>query len=132
MNAEHVFEHLTTEQFGDFLANARLYLAPTGRIRIAVPDGNHADPAYIDRVRPGGAGVGADDHKVLYTCGLVAELLGKGGYQFELLEYFDEAGTFHKRPWNAADGFVSRSAEHDRRNADGALNYTSLIFDCWL
>ncbi len=130
--AEHVFEHLTTAQLAAFLRTARAYLAPSGRIRIAVPDGYHPDPDYIARVRPGGSGKGAEDHKVLYTADLMSDLLHRQGYQFELLEYFDAAGQFHQHSWKPEDGLIHRSAAHDPRNADGNLNYTSLIVDCWL
>lgn len=131
MLAEHVFEHLTIEELAKFLDYASHYLAPGGRIRIAVPDGYHPNADYIDRVRPGGTGVGAGDHKVLYTCDLIGELMREQGYQFELLEYFDAVGQFHQSAWNADDGFVGRSAAHDERNAGGQLLYTSLIVDCW-
>ncbi len=129
--AEHVFEHLRPDQLGAFLAIAADYLAPGGRIRIAVPDGSHPDPAYIQRVKPGGSGVGADDHKVLYTGESLGKALRDSGYQYRLLEHFDAAGNFQRRAWQAEDGFVQRSAEHDRRNAGGQLNYTSVIVDCW-
>ena len=132
MLAEHVIEHLTVEQFQDFLRIARIYLAPGGRIRLAVPDGCHPDPDYIERVRPGGTGEGADDHKVLYTCDLINDLLAAQGYDCQLLEYYDDAGEFHHCPWQIEDGFVRRSAFHDSRNADGRLVYTSLIVDVWL
>ncbi len=131
MLAEHVFEHLTTAEFAHFLAFARQHLSASGRIRIAVPDGNHPDSDYIARVRPGGIGEGADDHKALYTCDLISELLREQDYQFELLEYFDDSGRFHQRAWKAEDGFVGRSADHDQRNKGGQLNFTSLIIDCW-
>jgi len=132
MLAEHVFEHLTAEQFAAFLGRARAYLKPSGRIRIAVPDGNHPDADYIARVRPGGSGPGAAEHKLLYTCAQMGALLRQSGYQYTLLEYFDAAGLFQRRPWEAQDGFIRRSAAHDRRNAAGELRYTSLIVDCWL
>ena len=132
MLAEHVFEHLTEAQLGDFLALARGYLAAGGRIRIAVPDGNHPDPAYIDAVRPGGSGTGATDHKVLYTQARISEVVAAQGYRIDLQEYFNAGGIFHRQHWSAADGFVMRSAAHDRRNTDGQLRYTSLIVDCWL
>ena len=131
MLAEHVFEHLTREELSTFLKIASEFLAPGGRVRIAVPDGYHPDADYINSVQPGGIGVGAGDHKMLYTCDLIGDLIGKQGYQFELLEYFDAAGQFHQSEWSARDGFVGRSADHDERNADGRLNYTSLIVDCW-
>lgn len=130
--AEHVFEHLTPEQLGIVLRQARLYLKPGGRIRFAVPDGNHPDPNYIDRVRPGGAGSGASDHKALYDCGSISTLLKAAEYDLQLLEYFDSAGNFRRTPWQREDGFIGRSAENDARNAAGKLVYTSLIVDCWL
>ncbi|MYD10788.1 MAG: hypothetical protein F4X02_12190 [Chloroflexi bacterium] len=129
--AEHVFEHLTREEMSTFLEIAREFLAPDGRVRIAVPDGCHPDADYINSVKPGGTGVGASDHKMLYTFELIGDLMQEQGWRFELLEYFDEAGKFHQREWSIDDGFVGRSADHDERNAEGRLNYTSLIVDCW-
>lgn len=132
MLAEHVFEHLTAAQLSDFLTTARDYLTADGRIRIAVPDGNHPSSDYIESVRPGGSGAGADDHKMLYTHAIISQLMATQGYDFALLEYFDAEGAFHSQPWSADDGFVSRSAAHDERNSDGVLRYTSLLVDCWL
>lgn len=132
MLAEHVFEHLTTDQLTDFLRIARIYLGDGGRIRIAVPDGYHPDPTYIEHVRPGGIGVGADDHKVLYTCDLMAEILTAQGYDFQLLEYFNADGEFQQVEWDVADGYIKRSADNDTRNSEGKLAYTSLIVDCWV
>ena len=129
--AEHVIEHLTIDQFKDFLRIARIYLASGGRIRLAVPDGRHPDPDYIARVRPGGTGEGADDHKVLYTGELMRATLTGQGYDCQLLEYYDASGEFHHRDWHPEDGFVRRSAFHDARNANGRLAYTSLMVDCW-
>lgn len=129
--AEHVFEHLTTEELAEFLDIAGLHLTPGGRIRIAVPDSYHPNPDYIRSVQPGGIGIGASDHKVLYTCDLIGNLMREQDFQFELLEYFDATGQFHQSAWSADDGFVGRSAKHDLRNAGGQLNYTSLIVDCW-
>src|SRR5437660_975249 len=60
--AEHVWEHLTEEEG---LAAAKCcyrYLRPGGYLRAAVPDGFHPDTNYIQHVRPGGSGPGADDH----------------------------------------------------------------------
>lgn len=131
MLAEHVFEHLTEAQFQDFLRVARSYLAKDGRIRIAIPDGNHPDPAYIERVRPNGTGEGAHDHKVLYTCDKITRLLDHEGYEYELVEYFDGGGQFHQIDWDNADGYIKRSAGNDHRNAKNPLSYTSLIVDFW-
>ena len=80
MLAEHVFEHLSLAHMGEFLNLARIYLTAEGRVRIAVPDGYHPDPDYVERVRPGGSGYFADDHKVLYTCDLIGDLLEEHGY----------------------------------------------------
>jgi predicted SAM-dependent methyltransferase len=129
--AEHVFEHLTTEQFSGFLQMARPFVARKGFIRIAVPDGYHPDPDYITYVRPGGAGRGADDHKVLYTHDLMGGLLAANGYAYRLLEYFDQDGQFHREAWDTADGMINRSAEYDHRNREKPLSFTSLIVDCW-
>ena len=132
MLAEHVFEHVSLADFARFLQIARRYLAPAARVRIAVPDGCHPDSDYIESVRPGGTGIGADDHKTLYTFASMGEALAANGYRFELLEYFDAAGRFQRRDWRAEDGYIGRSALNDRRNRNGELKFTSLIVDCWL
>ena len=129
--AEHVVEHLTIEQFRNFLRLIRPFLSSTALIRIAVPDGNHPDPYYLDTVRVGGSGCGAGDHKVLYTNALMGNILSSEGYDYRLVEYFDENGVFHQVKWDPSDGMVFRSAEFDPRNKKRALSFTSLIVDCW-
>ena len=127
--AEHVVEHWTPAQFTQFLGIVREFLAPGALVRIAVPDGFHPDPAYIEAVRPGGTGRGSDDHKVLYTYSRLAEVLTDAGWDYDFLEYFDEHGQFHMKPWEAGDGYVRRSALNDPRNKERPRSYTSLIVD---
>jgi predicted SAM-dependent methyltransferase len=127
--AEHVWEHLDEEEAGKAIANCFEFLRPGGRLRLAVPDGCHPDPAYIESVRPGGTGAGADDHKVLYNYGSLSGKLALAGFRVELLEYWDESGRFHAREWSPEDGHIRRSSRHDPRNRAGTLAYTSLIVD---
>jgi predicted SAM-dependent methyltransferase len=127
--AEHVWEHLTPD---DALAAARTcyrFLAPGGCLRVAVPDGLHPDPVYVQRVRPGGSGGGAADHKVLYDYKSFSRVFEATGFRVELLEYFDGDGTFHGRTWSDERGHVRRSSRYDERNAAGTLAYTSVILD---
>lgn len=127
--AEHVWHYLDLEQG---LRAARLcfrHLAPGGRLRIAVPDGLHPDRGYLDWVRPNGTGPSAPAHKVLYDYRTLSDSLCQAGLAVTLLEYFDEAGVFHRQDWDPSDGFIRRSARFDARNAGGALTYTSLIVD---
>ena len=42
-------------------------MIPGGNFRIAVPDGFHTDPSYIENVKPGGTGEGSEDHKNLFN-----------------------------------------------------------------
>ena len=65
--AEHVWEHLNEQESIVAAKNCYNYLQKKGYLRIAVPDGFHPDPDYINYVKIGGIGAGADDHKVLYT-----------------------------------------------------------------
>jgi len=127
--AEHVWEHLTPEQ-GKVAANTcNLFLKKGGRLRVAVPDGFHPDPEYINYVKPGGHGYGADDHKVLYNYNSFSSLFSDCGFKVETLEYFDENGEFHSKNWSNEDGYIYRSIRYDERNNDGNPNYTSLIID---
>lgn len=49
--AEHIWQHLDDFSAVQGIKNCKTFLIPAGRLRIAVPDGNHPDPVYIDKVR---------------------------------------------------------------------------------
>jgi predicted SAM-dependent methyltransferase len=127
--AEHVWEHLTEADALKAAENCFHYLKPGGYLRLAVPDGFHPDPVYIEATRPGGSGLGSDDHKVHYNYQSLSELLKKAGFTIEFLEYFDESGEFHFQDWDRNAGMVWRSKRFDERNQKGKLNYTSVILD---
>lgn len=127
--AEHVWEHLTDTSTAQANSNCLTFLQTGGRLRLAVPDGFHPDPAYREHVRPGGTGPGADDHKILYNYKTMVGRLEQAGFQVILLEYWDEQGQFHFSDWSADDGYIDRSKRYDPRNQDGSLSYTSLIVD---
>lgn len=127
--AEHVWEHLEPAEGLEAARRCFRYLRPGGHLRIAVPDGLHPAASYIEAVRPGGTGVGADDHRVLYTYRTLGAMLEQAGFAVRPLEYFDEAGQFHEESWSPSDGLVRRSRRFDPRNAGGQLVYTSLIMD---
>ena len=127
--AEHVWEHLTAEQGLEAAKRCFEYLKRGGYLRVAVPDGLHPAREYIESVKPGGTGLGAEDHKVLYDHLLFGRLFENAGFRVSLLEYFDANGQFHYQDWSADDGTVSRSSRYDWRNKDGELNYTSIILD---
>src|SRR5258708_35780542 len=84
--AEHVWEHITLEDGFIAVRNCYMFLKPGGYLRIAVPDGLHPDSEYIDYVKPGGTGAGADDHKELFTYLTLTDVLEKAGFQVNLLE----------------------------------------------
>jgi len=107
--AEHVIEHWTEDGFRMFLSIAKQFLAPDGNIRIAVPDGFHPDRTY--------------NYQTL------GSILSKENWSYDLLEYFDERGVFHRKAWDITNGFVERSEHHDPRNEERPLSYTSLIVD---
>ena len=127
--AEHVWEHLEEWEAISANANCFEFLKPGGRLRLAVPDGLHPDPVYLEHVKPGGAGAGAEDHKVLYTYRSLAAGLSSVGFEVQLLEYWDESGRFHFSEWPDHAGRVNRSSRYDRRNMITPLSYTSLIVD---
>ena len=127
--AEHVWEHLDEGRALAALANCFEFLRPGGRLRLAVPDGLHPEPAYREWVRPGGNGPGADDHRQFYTYRTLAAQLRRIGFRTRLLEYWDERGRLHTRRWSSADGHVERSVHYDQRVRPGIRRYTSLIVD---
>ena len=127
--AEHVWEHLTVEQGRAAAALCFQFLQPGGYLRVAVPDGLHPDPYYINWVRPGGSGPGAKDHKVLFTYQTFSDMFVDAGFDVILLEHFDEKGEFHCIDWSADDGMIDRSRRFDQRNSAKNLKYTSIILD---
>ena len=127
--AEHVWEHLGPQEAVAAATTCHAFLAPGGYLRVAVPDGLHPDPAYIESVRPGGTGGGADDHKVLYTYRTFRNVFEQVGFDVVLHEYFDERGHFHCHDWNPANGMIRRSKRFDPRNTADRLTYPSIVLD---
>ena len=103
--AEHVWEHLEPSTAVTAVENCARALVSGGRLRIAVPDGRHPDSKYVEAVRPGGNGPGANDHKCLYTLESLSELIRRGSLCPIPLEWWDEDGVFHREDWDPADGF---------------------------
>lgn len=127
--AEHVWEHFDETDGKLAFRNCHTFLKPGGVLRVAVPDGFHPNPEYIEKVKIGGTGDGADDHKMLYNYQSMSSFLEDIGFKAIPLEYFDENGKFHQQSWRTEDGIIRRSAEHDPRNQGGERVYTSLIID---
>ncbi len=127
--AEHVWEHLTQEEGREAARLCCEFLKPGGYLRMAVPDGGNPRPDYIARVRPGGTGPGAHDHKVLYTYRTLCAMLKEVGFEPRLLEYYDEQGELHCQDWSSKDGHIMRTSRTDERNADGVIRFTSLLVD---
>jgi predicted SAM-dependent methyltransferase len=127
--AEHVWEHLDPVQAERANQNVYKFLRPGGTFRIAVPDGLHRDKSYIDYVKPGGTGAGADDHKILYNFVTLARSLKSVGFEIDYVEYWDGDGNFNHNGYDINHGLVQRSLMGDERNAGGQPNYTSLILD---
>ena len=129
MVMEHVLEHLSEDDVLVALKNCYDNLSPNGRLRIAVPDGLHPDKDYIEYVRPGGTGAGADSHKMLFNYRMLGRMLRQVGFSVSYIEWWDESGNFNTRPWNEIDGYIERCLANDPRNNDGKPHYTSLIVD---
>ncbi|MBL1212460.1 MAG: hypothetical protein HND52_03760 [Ignavibacteriae bacterium] len=127
--AEHVLEHLTSEQLDRMIQNFLNYCHENCNIRIAVPDGYHGNIEYIENVKPNGKGEGAEDHKHLFNYISLSKLFEKYGFKANLLEFWDENKEFNTIYKNDDNGIIRRSFLNDSRNFEGKPNYTSLIID---
>lgn len=130
--AEHVWEHMTFEEGCMAAKNCYDYLADGGYLRVAVPDGNFRNEWYQNMVKVGGNGDPnhpAYSHKIVYHYKTLVQVFTRAGFEVELLEWCDEAGCFHYKYWNEADGRIGRSLRYDTRNHDGKLGMVSLILD---
>jgi predicted SAM-dependent methyltransferase len=115
---EHVLEHMTFEDGFKALSNFRTFLKPGGFARIAVPDAHNPGEAYQQHSAPGGIWewirrnflLGADEpgHIVHYDYSTLTRQISRAGLSPRLLEWFDEAGRFHRQPWNVGDAPVKR------------------------
>ena len=127
--AEHVLEHLTDQELEKMIKNFYKYSDEKINIRIAVPDGFHANKDYINIVKPGGTGEGSEDHKNLFTVNSLSEIFERSGFKSHPVEYWDKDGIFHQGYKNDENGFIIRSFINDKRNIGGNPVYTSLIID---
>jgi len=114
---EHVVEHLTSQEFANFLRDIKIYLTLDARIRIAVPDAYHPSPWYREQMGINGLEPGAHDHKAFWSVDSMEQFCRSLGFQFRPLEYFDHAGRFHFEDYDERDGYISRSM----RRYDGRL-----------
>ena len=126
--AEHIWEHLTVDEGIAAATNCFEYLKPGGYVRVAVPDGLHPNPEYIEYVSPGDSGKSLE-HKILYTYKSLSFVFESVGFAVGLLEYYDEDKNFIANPWVPGGGLIVRSKMFDPRNKNGSLNYTSIIID---
>jgi hypothetical protein len=126
---EHVLEHLTLEQNKIFFAIAKRYLQQQGNIRIAVPDGFHTNPEYINFVKPNGNGPGCEDHKLLWNIDLMNSIASEFNFRITKLEYFDKAGKFTTTDFNDTNGHIYRSYKKLLNTKDIPSSYSSLIVD---
>lgn len=127
--AEHILEHLTNSELELMAQNLFKYSEKNVNIRIAVPDGFHSSKEYINIVKPGGTGEGAEDHKNLFTVNSLSEIFERSGFKSHPVEYWDKEGIFHQGYKNDKNGFIIRSFINDKRNIGGNPVYTSLIID---
>jgi len=127
--AEHILEHLTSQELNLLISNLYNYSSDEINIRIAVPDGFHSDENYIDTIKPGGTGEGADDHKHLFNYKSLSALFENHNFKATPLEYWDQNGKFHTMYKNDDCGFIRRSFINDSRNLASVPAYTSLIVD---
>lgn len=107
--AEHVWEHLTLDEGWRALVNCYRYLNRGGTLRIAVPDGFHPEPNYIDWVMPG-TGFNGDDHKVLYNVELLGVMMRRAGFTIVPCEWFDAYGQLHATNLDDEHGSIRRVA----------------------
>lgn len=124
--AERVWERWTIQQGLDAAKNCFQYLKPGGYLRVAVADGFHPSPTYLQRERES-----VQEHEIrsLYNYVSLGQLFEQAGFRCELIEYFDEEGNFHSNPWDVSKGLIQTSLLFDARNERAPYEYTSLILD---
>lgn len=127
--AEHVLEHLTEEEVILVLKFSYKYLNNGGVFRIAVPDKNHPNPEYVENVKPGGIGPGADDHKSFWDYNTLIKAAEFVGFTAKPLEYCNENKEIITSLYNQSNGIIQRSISY---GIISSINqYSSLIIDAF-
>jgi predicted SAM-dependent methyltransferase len=129
--AEHVWEHLEPAEAELATHNAFFFLKPGGLLRLAVPDGLHPSPDYINWVRPGGVW-NPRDHKILFDYRSLSALLSAAGFEVRVREFWGETGAFYSELYNQTEGIVRRCAWGSESAAISlavGARYTSLVID---
>jgi len=109
------------------------YLKPGAKLRIAVPDGYHPDPALPGACAPlAASGPSAEDHRLIYDHeSLRLQMLQQAGFTVELLGVLGGRFTaFHRKAWKPA-GRLHQAFIPPRQAESGwpAPTSTSLIVD---
>lgn len=124
---DHVLEHLTENQIIAALSLLKERMEVGATVRIAVPDKNHPNPAYIEAVRPGGSGPGADDHKTFWDIDSFSKMATNLGFEVKPIEYYTANGELVMNEMDPNLGIITRTARKPRK---GELSdYSSLILD---
>lgn len=131
MVAEHVLEHLNSEDVQSALRNIHKHLIENGRLRIAVPDGYNPSEEYIEHVKVGGCGDDAEDHKQLFNRDSISKLLKEAGFeQVLIIEGYDAEGKLTVKEWGEQNGYIRRSRQNlEEHNWSFPDACTSLIVD---
>jgi predicted SAM-dependent methyltransferase len=124
--AEDVWNTLTWQQVHEATANCFEFLSKGGTLRIAVPDGNHPDPLYINEIYATSKRAG-EKQRILFDYQSLSECLRYVGFRIVLLEYWDERRVLHTAEWTFENGPVNRTAKLGK-SPGGFLN-TSLVID---
>lgn len=124
--AEHVWQKWTIQQGFEAAKNCFQYLKPGGCLRVAVTDGFHPSPSYLRRER---VSASQDDVRSLYNYISLGQLFAEAGFRCQLIEYFDEDGSFHSNPKDVSKGLIHTRPLRDTRNEQEPYEYTSLILD---
>ncbi|MDR0533622.1 MAG: hypothetical protein LBH01_06685 [Verrucomicrobiales bacterium] len=124
--ADDVWNNLTVGQANQAARNCFDFLKTGGTLRIAVPDGNHPDPAYLADVYLESRKAGRRQ-RVLYNYKSLVDCLKQAGFIVNLLEYWDENRVLCTFDWESDNGKIQRSKK-SIDNSKPFLN-TSLIVD---
>ncbi|MFA6074910.1 MAG: SAM-dependent methyltransferase [Negativicutes bacterium] len=130
--SEHVWEHLNFDEGVAAAKTCYQYLRSGGYVRCAVPDGYFPDEQYQKMVQIGGPGPvdhPAASHVIVHNYQTLKNMFEAAGFVVKLLEYWDETGEFHYRPWAVTGGYIGRSLLFHDYNKQGKIGFTSLLVD---
>jgi predicted SAM-dependent methyltransferase len=122
------FEFMKQEEMVSILRMLYRYLSYGSTIRIAMTDGFHTNPEYIEKVRPRMVSKNNMGYKQLLNYNTLFNILDSCGFKVRFYEFFDDTKYFNKYSMDSERGYVQNSYFNNHENTDYFISNTHIKY----